>query len=99
MSEPTISSKHLIVRGKENIVSDMGGEKVMLSVRNGRYYNLGEIGGKIWDNIEAPVSVDQVVDKLVSEYDVAQIKCKEEVVSFLELLLEEGLIHIEEVNP
>ena len=29
----------------------MGGEKVMLSVKNGKYYNLGEIGGEIWELI------------------------------------------------
>jgi len=30
-----------------NIVSNMDGEKVMLSIKNGKYYNLGEIGGFI----------------------------------------------------
>ena len=34
---------------KGNIVSDMGGEKVMLSIENGKYYNLGEMGGEIWE--------------------------------------------------
>ena len=34
---------------KGNIVSDMDGEKVMLSVDNGKYYNFGEIGGRIWE--------------------------------------------------
>lgn len=98
MKSLNISSNHLIVQGKESIVSDMGGEKVMLSVRNGKYYNLGEIGGKIWDNIEAPVSVDQLIEKIMSEYDVDQNQCKEEVLSFLEILFNEGLINIEEVN-
>ena len=27
----------------------MDGEKVMLSINNGKYYNLGEIGGDIWE--------------------------------------------------
>ena len=30
----------MIVQSKGNIVSDMGGEKVMLSVNNGKYYQL-----------------------------------------------------------
>ncbi len=87
-----ISVNHFIAQGKGNIVSDMDGEKVMLSVHNGKYYNLGEVGGKIWDLIEAPTLVTQLVASLVSEYDVEQIECEEQVVSFLELLLEEGLI-------
>ena len=44
---------------KGNIVSDMGGEKVMLSVNKGKYYNLGEIGGDIWELIRK-ISVNQI---------------------------------------
>lgn len=90
-----ISPNHLVVQGKGNIVSDMDREKVMLSVRNGKYYNLGEIGGKIWDIIEQPTEVTQLVNTLISEYNVEQIECEEQVISFLEVLFGEGLIHIE----
>ena len=37
---------------KGNIVSDMSGEKIMLSIEKGKYYNLGEIGGEIWELIQ-----------------------------------------------
>lgn len=89
-----ISLNKLIVQGKGNLVSDMDREKVMLSVHNGKYYNLGQTGGKIWDLIETPILVNQLVTNLMSEYDVKQIECEEQVISFLELLLEEGLIQI-----
>ena len=46
-----ISLKCQIVQSEENIVSDMDGEKVMLNVRKGKYYNLGETG-EIWDLIK-----------------------------------------------
>ena len=79
---------------KGNIVSDMGGEKVMLSVNNGKYYNLGEIGGDIWELIEGKPSVNQLVATLMSNYNVEQSECEEQVISFLELLLKEGLIEV-----
>lgn len=90
-----ISVNHLIVQGKGNIVSDMGGEKVMLSINKGKYYNLGEIGGEIWELIERPISIAQLVTSLISEYEIDQSECEEEVISFLQLLLEEDLINIE----
>ena len=34
-----ISLENMIVQSKGNIVSDMDGEKVMLSINNGKYYN------------------------------------------------------------
>lgn len=45
-----ISLKCQIVQSEENIVSDMDGEKVMLNVRKGKYYNLGETGGNLGPN-------------------------------------------------
>lgn len=81
-----------VVQGKGNIVSEMGGEKVMLSIENGKYYNLGEIGGGIWDLMQEPIKVDQVVSILISKYDVEQTECEEQVISFLNQLNEEGLI-------
>ena len=89
-----ISLNHRIVQSNGNIVSDMGGEKVMLSVNKGKYFNLGEIGGDIWELIEETTSVNQLVSVLMSKYNVEQSDCEEQVISFLELLLKEGLIEV-----
>lgn len=77
-----------------NIVSDMDGEKVMLSISNGKYYNLGAVGGTIWALIEKPISVTKVVTELMQEYEIDQSTCEKQVLSFLELLLNEALIEI-----
>lgn len=76
-----------------NICSDMAGEKVMLSVKNGKYYNLGETGGMIWDLIETPIKVREVVGKLKEIYDVNEPECENQVKTFLDKLIGEGLIH------
>ncbi|WP_318505233.1 lasso peptide biosynthesis PqqD family chaperone [Bacillus sp. T3] len=83
-----------IFQKKGLIVSDMGEEKVILSVKNGKYYNLGEMGGEIWDLIEEPTPVKKVIEKLMSDYHVEQHECEEEVLLFLESLLKEQLIEI-----
>ena len=80
---------------KGNVVSDMDGEKVMLSIKNGKYYNLGRLGGVIWELIEKPIPVTQLVTTLMSEYEVEKLQCEEQVISFLESLLEEGLVVVE----
>jgi hypothetical protein len=91
----TLSLQDVVVQGKGNIVSDMGGEKVMLSVHNGKYYNLGGIGGKIWDSIEEPIAVTQLVATLVADYEVDQNECEQQVISFLTHLMAEKLIGVE----
>lgn len=89
-----------IVQGKENIVSDMDGEKVMMNITNGNYYNLGKVGGRIWSLIGNPISAAELVTLLMSEYDVEQTVCEDQVISFLKHLSEEKLIDFaEELHP
>jgi hypothetical protein len=81
-----------IVQAKGNLVSNMGEDKVMFSVQNGKYYNLGMVGGRVWELIEDPITIDQLIRSLMTEYDVEQSVCEEQVIGFLELLMKEGLI-------
>ena len=37
----------------------MDGEKVMLSIEKGKYYNLGLLGGVIWELIESPITGEE----------------------------------------
>lgn len=89
-----ISLKEVVVQSPGNIVSDMGGEKVMMSVENGKYYNLGTIGGEIWSRLENPISVNEIIEFLINEYEVEKNECVEQVTSFLQLLYKEKLIQV-----
>ncbi|MGG2938221.1 lasso peptide biosynthesis PqqD family chaperone [Bacillus pacificus] len=91
-----ISLQCQIVQSKGNIVSDMDGEKVMLNVQKGKYYNLGEIGGEIWDAISKPIQVNQLIDLLLSNYNIGQLECENQVLPYLDRLVHENIIHIVE---
>ncbi|MFY0758473.1 lasso peptide biosynthesis PqqD family chaperone [Metabacillus dongyingensis] len=89
------STNFIVSQGEGNIVSDMSGEKVMLSISNGKYYNLGEIGGVIWDLIESPITFNQLIESLLSQYQVEREECQKQVLTFLESLNKEKLIKLE----
>ena len=91
-TDEIIALEDTVSQVKGNICSDMDGEKVMLSIKNGKYYNLGETGGVIWDSIETPIKVIDVVGKLKSIYDINEQECEIQVRLFLDNLLSEGLI-------
>jgi hypothetical protein len=82
----------LILQNQGNIVSDMDGEKVMMSIEKGKYYNLGVVGGVIWDAIKSPISINDLISYLITEFDVDYNKCREQVLSFLLRLNKEGLV-------
>lgn len=88
----SLTINHTVNRCEGNIVSDMDGEKVMLSVNKGKYYNMGLIGGEIWDEIGESTTVKNLIENLSEKFEVQYHTCEEHVISFLEQLLIEDLI-------
>lgn len=84
----------VIVQNEGHIAANMDGEKVMMNVKTSKYYNLGEIGGSIWDLTTAPIKISEVINRLTAEYDVSREQCEEQVITFLKNLQKEGLIQI-----
>jgi hypothetical protein len=72
----------------------MDGNKVMLSIEQGKYYNLGSIGGDIWDLMETPAKIDTIVKQLIVGYEVEETECIEQVVTFIRQLINEELVEV-----
>ncbi|MDG5472621.1 lasso peptide biosynthesis PqqD family chaperone [Jeotgalibacillus sp. ET6] len=89
-----LSKEQTVAQQPGNVVSNMDGEIVMLSIENGKYYNLGEIGGAIWEKIEQPMSISSLIDGLMEEYEVDAFECEQQVMSFLDQLAKENLVAI-----
>ncbi|WP_226655149.1 lasso peptide biosynthesis PqqD family chaperone [Pseudalkalibacillus hwajinpoensis] len=94
LKKQTFTAQQTITQAPGNIVSDMDGEKVMLSIHNGKYFNLGYVGGEIWDQIAEPILINVLVLRLMEVFEVDRHTCEEDVYSFLENLLEQGLVQV-----
>ncbi|RST72536.1 lasso peptide biosynthesis PqqD family chaperone [Siminovitchia acidinfaciens] len=94
MAVQTISLNTQIVQTQGNIVSDMGEEKVMLSIHKGKYYNLGETGGRIWELMKDPITVQKLISALLADFQVEKETCEQHVVTFLNQLMKEGLVEV-----
>ncbi|MFL0801142.1 MAG: lasso peptide biosynthesis PqqD family chaperone [Agarilytica sp.] len=77
----TLSS---IVRRNENIVDAViDGETVMMSIENGQYYGLDNIASHIWQLVEKPMTIDDICQSLLEEYNVNPEQCESDVIAFL----------------
>lgn len=74
------------------MTADMDGSAVMMDITTGKYYNLGTIGGRIWELLEEPMTVTALVGRLTDEYDVSAKQCRTDIEPFLSKLLERGLL-------
>ncbi|MGL4819195.1 MAG: lasso peptide biosynthesis PqqD family chaperone [Bacilli bacterium] len=91
----SITVQSVVTQVNGFVTAAMGDEKVMLSVEHGTYFNLGEIGGAIWEAIEQPTTVGAVVDRFVASYEVERDMCESDVLNFLESLYQEGMITVD----
>lgn len=73
---------------------DIDNEKAMIDLDTGKYYTLNETATVIWDCINNNCSVGDVVDKLISIYEIEIDECIENVNLFLEELEGNGLLKI-----
>ncbi|MEK3795957.1 lasso peptide biosynthesis PqqD family chaperone [Paenibacillus sp. FSL R7-0204] len=89
-----LSLDSVLVQREGNIASDMDGEKVMLNVKNGKYYNLGEVGGVIWEALASPVSLRQIAGKMQDIFEVPAELAQQDVIDFVQNLLNEDLVSI-----
>lgn len=80
---------------KDHLYSELKDEGVVLSLKNGKYYGLNEVGRSIWKTIQSPVTVSEIQTALMEEYEIDETKCREEVITFLKQMAEEELLEIQ----
>jgi len=91
-----IPRNSIIVRAKNQVSCDLGGESAILDVNSGIYYGLNDTGTRIWDLIQEPKSIHEVRDILLKEYEVEPDRCDHDLLEVLNELLGKGLIEIED---
>ncbi|MBU8892225.1 MAG: lasso peptide biosynthesis PqqD family chaperone [Bacteroidales bacterium] len=92
MSKITITLNTIIQRNNETLTSDLDGEKVMMSIKRGEYYGLGKTGTFIWDNIDEPVTISDLVTMITEKYNVDKNRCLNDIKPFIADLVEKELI-------
>lgn len=73
----------IVLRKKLN-VTDLSGEKVMVDFDNGKYFLIKGVGNDIWDMLQDEITPNEIIEKLLSEYDVSREECEKSVMEFLE---------------
>jgi hypothetical protein len=76
------------------IAAEADQDLVMVSIRNESYYGVSDAARNIWEAIERPKRVSDLIDELAATYKVDRSTCEEETLSFLEDLLTEHLLQV-----
>ncbi|MBX2999489.1 MAG: PqqD family protein [Caldilineaceae bacterium] len=90
----TITTDSRVVRASELLVANLDHETILLGVDQGAYYGLVGSAQRIWQQMERPRRVSEIIAALTARYEIDEEICQRETCAFLAQLADEGLIHI-----
>lgn len=88
MSELTDNS--VLTRSEGWMSAWVGEELVMMSAETGTCISLSETGGRTWELLEEPRTLQSLCSLLTEEYDAPEDAVRSDVLTFLRRLRDEG---------
>ncbi|MBN2133627.1 MAG: PqqD family protein [Sedimentisphaerales bacterium] len=89
-----ISETTLLRRADDVTYQSLGPEEdtVILSLRTGQLHTCNETTRALLDALDRPHRFDEIVDRLLQQYDVTREKLAEDMTSLAASLLREGIV-------
>ena len=84
----------MISRSPSVVTAEVDGEIVMMSIEQGRYFGLDDIGSDIWKRIEPPCSFATLVDGLAADYEADRATIAADVQSLLGRMVEQDVVRL-----
>ena len=75
----------------EAIGQEVRGETVILDLASEEYFSLDEVGTRVWQLMQDPVSLESLKAQLLSEFEVEEATLESDLVDLIETLVSEGL--------
>jgi hypothetical protein len=76
------------------LVSGLQDESVMLNLDSERYYGLDDVGTRMFSVLTTSDSIESAFEVLLGEYDVDREVLRNDLVSLIDKLLEQGLVEV-----
>lgn len=83
---------HTPRRAASVLVQKTGDELIMISIDQGEYYSLNEVGARIWELCDGEHSIDQIVATLIGEFDEDPSQVDADARGLIDDLIKQGLL-------
>jgi|SRR5437867_3802929 Coenzyme PQQ synthesis protein D (PqqD) len=92
--------KEAALRVADDVVSRvLEGEAVILGLGTETYFGLDPVGTRVWELIEGRASAQEILARLLEEYDVEPQQCERDLLRLLHELQGQGLITVADGHP
>jgi len=80
------------------IANKLGEEMVMMDMNNGDFITMNRVGADIWTLSAEPISVKELIQKLLHIYNITEEQCLEETITFLKASRAQNMFIIHDTN-
>ena len=91
--EASIDFTSRFVASSDVVSCDLDAEHIVLNLASGIYHSIDGVGRRIWELIQEPRSVREILDSLLVEFAVEEEQCRGDLIAFLRELEGAGLVH------
>lgn len=81
-------------RKKDLLSSRMDEETVMMHPESGKYFSLNPVATRIWELLETPKTIDDLMKFLLDEFEAKPEVCENETKEFIRVLLEKEMLDV-----
>lgn len=92
-----LNNKKAVVAAN-TVVENLAGESVLLDLESLTYTSLDDVATQMFVALTNSESIESAYQTLLSEYDVEPELLRQDLSSYIEQLLEQGLIEIQEIE-
>lgn len=96
--EPPPGERSMLVVSDRQVACEVGGEAVVLQLDQGVYYGLNPVGARVWQLLQQPRLLADVVERLVDEFDVSHDQCLRDVRELVADLCRHRLVEVRETS-
>lgn len=94
-----LNKNSVLMASRDQVSADLSSKSaesvVILNLKDGVYYELKEVGMRVWNLIQQPHSVQSILDSLLEEYEVDAERCEKDLLALTENLAKFRLIEIQ----
>ena len=89
-------SKESVVQRKEDhlIISKLGNDLAMMDIQSGAYITFNKTGRIIWELIENPVRIKDIIQNLIDRFGIDEGACTSETINFLSQIEKQDMLRI-----
>lgn len=90
-----IAKYDTVSASSHQVYTTLGSESVVLELQAGTYFGVNEVGTAVWNFLQQPRQVADVIEYVVNNYEVSADRAEAEILIFLQNLADKGLVVVE----